>query len=206
MKYRVGIIDDSPAAVLGLTAIINAEPDMHVVASGSTPRALLHEDSDFGVVILNLAPGDPHAAAHAMRILAPATTSVVAYVGADQSRLVRDAAKAGAAAVIYKTDHPRRITQTLRVVLGSAIPSTRRATASTSLEDAGLSAREREVLSLYAAGETAERVASELFLSRETVIDHIRRIRAKYAAAGRPARNRIDLFRRAVEDGFVPPN
>jgi len=35
------------------------------------------------------------------------------------------------------------------------------------------------------------------------VNDHIRRIRAKYAAAGRPAPTKVDLFKRAVEDGLV---
>ena len=68
-----------------------------------------------------------------------------------------------------------------------------------------LTAREAEVLELYAAGETAERVAEALFISRETVLDHVRRIRAKYAAADRPAPTKVDLYRRAVEDGHLVP-
>ena len=35
--------------------------------------------------------------------------------------------------------------------------------------------------------------------------DHVRRIRAKYAAASRPAPTKLDLYHRAVEDGIVPP-
>ena len=69
---------------------------------------------------------------------------------------------------------------------------------------AKLSQREAEVLTLYASGETAERVAGQLFVSRETVYDHVRNIRSKYAAANRPAPTKVDLFRRAVEDGLVP--
>lgn len=64
--------------------------------------------------------------------------------------------------------------------------------------------REREVLGLYAAGETAEHVAKELGISRETVLDHIRRIRVKYARLDRPAHTKVDLYRRAVEDGVLP--
>lgn len=68
---------------------------------------------------------------------------------------------------------------------------------------ARLTPREAEILELYASGETAERVAAELFISRETVVDALKSIRAKYAEAERPVRNKVDLFRRAVEDGIL---
>jgi DNA-binding NarL/FixJ family response regulator len=206
VKHRVGIIDDNPAAVLGLTAIINAEPDMHVVASASTASALLREESRFHVVMLNLDPGDPHAVERTISALSRRSTRVVAYVSPGQPHLVRDAAQAGASAVVFKTDHPRRIPPTLRAVLRTGDADPRPLPQAVSGVDAGLSAREQEVLSLYATGETASRVAAELFLSKETVIDHIKRIRGKYAAVDRPARSRVDLFRRAVEDGLVPPS
>jgi hypothetical protein len=32
----------------------------------------------------------------------------------------------------------------------------------------------------------------------------VRRIRQKYARAGRPAHTKIDLYKRAVEDGILP--
>ncbi|WP_156253397.1 response regulator transcription factor [Pseudactinotalea terrae] len=64
--------------------------------------------------------------------------------------------------------------------------------------------RERQVLGLYAAGDTADHVARQLGISRETVLDHIRRIRVKYARIQRPAHTKIDLYRRAVEDGVLP--
>ncbi len=69
---------------------------------------------------------------------------------------------------------------------------------------AELTEREAEVLALYASGETAERVGRQLFITRETVLDHIRRIRVKYAAVARPAHTKVDLYRRAVEDGIMP--
>jgi len=66
-----------------------------------------------------------------------------------------------------------------------------------------LTARELEVLGLYASGEKADRVARLLGISRETVLDHVRRIRQKYAAVHRPAYTKVDLYRRAVEDGVL---
>ncbi|MFT8396715.1 response regulator transcription factor, partial [Propionibacterium sp.] len=66
-----------------------------------------------------------------------------------------------------------------------------------------LSDGEVQVLIRYAAGETSEAVARHLNLSRSTVNTYIARIRAKYHQAGRPADSRVDLFRRAAEDGLV---
>jgi DNA-binding CsgD family transcriptional regulator len=39
----------------------------------------------------------------------------------------------------------------------------------------------------------------------ETLKTHLRRIRVKYRAVGRPAPTRRDLYVRAVEDGLLPP-
>ena len=71
------------------------------------------------------------------------------------------------------------------------------------LVDAKLSPREQEILSLYASGETAFSVAKRTELSRDTVADYVSRIRRKYADAGRPAHSRIDLYKRALEDGIM---
>lgn len=61
-----------------------------------------------------------------------------------------------------------------------------------------------EVLELYAAGESAKRVALMLGLSIETVRDYISRIRQKYALSGRLTVTRIDLFGRAQGDAYLP--
>ena len=63
--------------------------------------------------------------------------------------------------------------------------------------------RQRQVLELYANGETAGAVARKLGLSEYTVTDYLGRIRRKYAEAGRPVKTRIDLFREAEQDGFI---
>ena len=67
-------------------------------------------------------------------------------------------------------------------------------------------ARQREVLVAYVTGShLLPTVARELGMGPETLKTHLRRIRAKYAEAGRPAPTRHDLYVRAVEDGLVPP-
>jgi DNA-binding CsgD family transcriptional regulator len=69
-----------------------------------------------------------------------------------------------------------------------------------------LSPRQLEVLAAYAAGnDLLPVVARGLGMNEETVKTHLRRIRAKYRAVGRPAPTRRDLYVRAVEDGLLRP-
>lgn len=69
-----------------------------------------------------------------------------------------------------------------------------------------LSARQRQVLRAYvSSSDLLPTVARRIGLNPETLKTHLRRIRAKYTAVGRPAPTRRDLFVRAVEDGVLPP-
>lgn len=63
--------------------------------------------------------------------------------------------------------------------------------------------REAEAVRLYAAGLPLKSVARRMALSQETVKEYLLRARRKYAAAGRPAQTKTDLYRRAVEDGYL---
>ena len=73
-----------------------------------------------------------------------------------------------------------------------------------SFADAQLSSRERDVLRLYAAGLPLKAVAERLGVAYSTAKENITRIRVKYVEVGRPAPTKVDLLRRAVEDGILP--
>ena len=69
-----------------------------------------------------------------------------------------------------------------------------------------LSPRQRDVLVAYSSSnDLLPVVARGLGMDEETLKTHLRRLRAKYRAVGRPAPTRRDLYVRAVEDGLVPP-
>jgi DNA-binding CsgD family transcriptional regulator len=69
-----------------------------------------------------------------------------------------------------------------------------------------LAPRQLEVMMAYVAtGDLLPTVARGLGMDSETFKTHLRRIRTKYAQAGRPAPTRRDLYVRAVEDGLIPP-
>ncbi|MFI6998318.1 response regulator transcription factor [Nocardia sp. NPDC050175] len=69
--------------------------------------------------------------------------------------------------------------------------------------DAGLSAREREVLVAWVHSDSKTQVGRQLYLSIGTVNTHVTRIRSKYAAVGRPANTKAALVARAFQDGLV---
>lgn len=66
-----------------------------------------------------------------------------------------------------------------------------------------LSAQETRVLELYAAGQPIEEVAAEIGVRPDTARKYLSRVKEKYAAIGRPSRTRLDLARRAWEDGLI---
>ena len=70
---------------------------------------------------------------------------------------------------------------------------------------ANLGPREKQVLSLYAAGLEIPEVAHQLYITENSVKEYLKRIRVKYTQVNRPANNKLDLFRRAIEDGIIPP-
>lgn len=69
---------------------------------------------------------------------------------------------------------------------------------------AQLGRRERDVLHLYASGLPLKAVAEQLGIAHSTAREHLDRVRAKYVEVGRPAPTKVDLLRRAVEDGILP--
>lgn len=206
---RIGIIDDHPAIVLGMAAILNAQRGLSVVAVGQSVAELLALSTSMDVVLLDLSLADGSRPMDNVAALRRSKIQVIAFTSGERPQLIREASRAGAIGMIRKSERPDRIIAAVRGVLTGEVVATAdwaaAIDADPELASAALSAREAEVLALYAAGETADRVASKLYISRDTVNDHIRRIRTKYAAVDRPARTKVDLYRRAIEDGLVQP-
>ncbi|MDT5149749.1 MAG: hypothetical protein QOI01_1482 [Mycobacterium sp.] len=66
-----------------------------------------------------------------------------------------------------------------------------------------LAPREREVLICWCRTHSKEQVATQLGIAPATVRSHLQRIRAKYAAVGRPAPTKSALVARALQDGII---
>lgn len=64
---------------------------------------------------------------------------------------------------------------------------------------------ERELVALLAwlRHDSKREAAAEIYVTESTVSTHIERIRAKYAALGRPANTKAAMLARAIQDGLL---
>ena len=160
------------------------------------------------LVLLDLRLGDGSSPqSNADRLIA-AGAGVIGFTSGENPYLVRVVSQTEALGVVSKSTPAERLVEILRRAShGEPIVSTEWAAAVESdpaLPDAGLSPQEQNVLRLFAAGHKAATVALAADIAVGTVDDYVRRIRRKYALIGRPAATKIDLYKRALEDGFLP--
>nr|WP_090280618.1 LuxR C-terminal-related transcriptional regulator [Mycolicibacterium komanii]CRL76760.1 response regulator containing a CheY-like receiver domain and an HTH DNA-binding domain protein [Mycolicibacterium komanii] len=66
-----------------------------------------------------------------------------------------------------------------------------------------LTHRERQVLVAWFQTENKNAVAQRLYIEPSTVATHLQRVRAKYAAVGRPAPTKAALVARAIQDDIL---
>ena len=211
---RVALIDDHESVRLGLEAACARAGTEDVVFSGSTVTDYLKwrlssAAAPADVVVLDLTLGDGTTVTENVRRLVVDGSSVIIHSVADRPAAVREALAAGAAGVVSKSSRIDDVTAAVRTVArgephnnvewASAVEGDR------DFADAQLSAREREVLRLYAAGLPLKVVADRLGVAYSTAKENITRVRVKYVEVGRPAPTKVDLLRRAMEDGIVEP-
>jgi two-component system response regulator DevR len=209
-RYRVALIDDHEIVARGFAGLFATIPDIEVVATVATVDELQATvpDGRVNLVILDLRLSDGSTVSDNVDRLRATGAEVLAFTGGDDAVLMRAAARGGVLGVVRKSEPTEVLLDAVtRAAAGETIASTEWAAAldgDPDLADAALSPREREVLSLYAAGAKAPLVASHTGLSELTVVDYIRRVRSKYEKVGRPANTKIDLYKRALEDGILP--
>lgn len=210
---RVALIDDHESVRLGLEAACARAVTKDVVFSGSSVRAYLEWRQRSGaapadIVVLDLTLGDGTTVTENVSSLVADGSSVLIHSVADRPGAVREALAAGAAGVISKASRIDDVIAAIRTVArGEALDNVEWASAvdgDRAFADAQLSKRERDVLRLYAAGLPLKAVADRLGIAYSTAKENITRVRVKYVEVGRPAPTKVDLLRRAMEDGLMP--
>ena len=211
----VALIDDHESVRLGLEAACLREGSHRVVFSGASVREYLSwragaQAPAADVVLLDLTLGDGTTVTENVATLVADGSPVVIHSVADRPSAVREALVAGAAGVVSKSSALDDVFHAIRVVAsGNALNNVEWAAAvdgDRDFADAQLSAREREVLRLYSAGLPLKAVGDRLGIAYSTAKENIARIRVKYVEVGRPAPTKVDLLRRAMEDGLVAPD
>lgn len=204
---RLALVEDHALIARGFAALVATAPDLELVAAVESVSELAAINPPPALVVLDLRLADGSTPAANVAAIHALGSYVLIHTGAEDRSLVQSAARSGALGLVRKSADPSTLLDAIRrAVRGETVFTTDWAAAidaDAQLIDAKLSQREQAVLSMYASGESAPAVASALGISRDTVADYVKAIRRKYSQVGRPASSRVDLYRRAVEDGIL---
>lgn len=205
---RIAVVEDHQLVRDALVrALDEAEPGWSVGWVGDSLTELLAHEPHPDLVLLDV---DLHGETPSMDDVATLTARgimvlVVSALGSPPAtyRILR----AGAAGVVAKQSGIRVLVSAMKVVAAGGTwltPDVAAAVlhASTKAE-VDLTAEERQVLSLYAAGLTIQAVAHQVHLSPNTVKYHLKKIRAKFGAMGRYAPSQVALYQHASELGLL---
>jgi len=210
MPIRILIADDHGIVAEGLKHLIEAQPDMEVVALVGDGREAVQQAREVqpDVVLMDLSMPELNGADATRAILErDARCRVIVLSMYAQREYVRRALKAGAAGYVVKRSAAKEVVEAIRAVhAGQRYLSPR--VADVVLEDytddkqddllSRLSAREREVLQLLAEGRTGAQIAERLSLSQKTVETYRARLVEKLGI-----RDLAGLVRFAIQKGLV---
>jgi len=177
-KMKVMIVDDHPLMLVGIASIVNARPDMTLVAQTGTGEEAISLFSkhkpDVTLMDLRLPGISGVDAIRSIRSIYPKARFVVLTTYEGDADIHR-ALEAGAQGYVIKGMPYQTLVEALqRVHKGGRFlpPPVARALASR-MPDSDLSAREQEVLSFLASGKSNKEIASQLGITEATVKCHV---------------------------------
>jgi two-component system response regulator NreC len=203
------VADDHAVVRGGLRRLLDAEPDLQVVAEAGDvdeTKARMAEHRP-GILLLDLhmPGGGSLPALRAIRDASPAT-GILVLTMQDDPGFAREAMLRGARGYVLKEAEEADLLHAVRTVAAGATYlqpelGARLLTDSVAApETAPLTEREREVLRLLALGHTNAEAADRLHLSVRTVETHRANIQSKLGST-----SRAELVRHALERGLITP-
>ncbi|MEY2516449.1 MAG: hypothetical protein QOJ89_3807 [bacterium] len=217
MNTKLLVADDQAMVRHGLRMIIQAEPDMDVIAEAADGEHAVAAARRFSVdiVLMDIRMPKLDGIAATRRILAqPEPPRILILTTFDLDEYVYEALRAGASGFLLKNSPPEQLIDAIRVVArGDALldPAVTRAvierfvqaspraeTPSQAIEE--LTTREREVLTLIAHGLSNAEIAQRLHLGVGTIKTHVGNILMKL-----DLRDRTQAAVYAYETGVIRP-
>ncbi len=210
-RVRLAILDDHELLLDSLaTWIATHALDFELVLTAPTWFELVQSDQfPTDLVLLDFQLQEPVSIEARVRTCRAAGAKVIVLTSLDTLDARDRAFDAGASAFLSKTMPLDEVMETARRVMGMESTGTPvrdwRPLPRGAQHPARpkLSTSEKEALALYATGYSMSEVASQMHVQYETAKTYLRRVREKYARAGRPASTKADLTRRAAEDGYL---
>jgi DNA-binding NarL/FixJ family response regulator len=215
LKTRILLADDHEVVRDGLRMVLDAQPDLEVVAeAGDGVEALeraLREDFDLAILDVSMPGMTGLQTARELTRRKPDTRTLMLSMH-DNEQYFFEALKVGASGYVLKTAanqdlidacraamrgesflYPKAVTALIRDYL-------ERASEGEAAPDDPLTSRELDVIKQIAEGHTSEEIGEQLHISKKTVDRHRANILEKLGM-----RNRVDLTRYAIRRGLVEP-
>ena len=205
---RILVVDDHPVVREGLVAVLEDEPDFEVVGAAGTAdeAATFAQRNPPDVILLDLElPGGDGIAALPRLAAGPGGPRALVFTAYDTDERVFGALEAGAAGYLLKGARRDEIARAIRAVAAGGSYLEPRVAARVVAHVGGarpggsrLSARERDVLHLVAAGQSNKQIARALGIAERTVKFHVTSLFHKLGAD-----NRAQAVALAAEHGLL---
>ncbi len=189
-------MDDHEIVRRGVAELVNAEPDMVVVAEAADGagalRSVATDNIDVAVLDVRLEDGNGISVCRQIRSDHPEVQCLILTSFADDQALA-DAALAGAAGYVLKKIRANELVDSIRAVAGGARllddaqvrMSLRRLRASTEGRVSDLSDQEARIFELIGLGLSNREIARDMFLAEKTVKNYVTSVLAKLGLARR---------------------
>jgi DNA-binding NarL/FixJ family response regulator len=215
LKTRILLADDHAVVRRGLRLVLDAQPDLEVVAeAGNGAQAVeLARSTEVDLAVLDVAmPRLTGLQAAAALTREQPALKVLMLSMYDSEQYLYEALRAGASGYVLKSAADRDLVEACRAAIRgepflypAAITALirdylQRARAGDEVPQDPLSPRELEVLKLIAEAYTSDQIAQELSISRRTIDRHRENILAKLGM-----RDRVELTRYAIRRGLIEP-
>jgi DNA-binding NarL/FixJ family response regulator len=215
LKTHILVADDHPIVLRGLRMVLNAQPDLEVVAEASDgERAVeraLADDVHLAILDISMPRKTGLQAAREITHRKP-DVRVLMLSMHDNEQYLFEAIRAGASGYVLKSAVDRDLVEACRAAMRGEpflYPGGVRALMREYLERARageahhaelLTPREEEIVKLVAEAHTNEEIGEMLYISKKTVERHRANILEKLGM-----RDRVELTRYAIRRGLVEP-
>jgi len=215
LKTRILLADDHTLVRDGIRLLLDAQPDLEVVAEASDGAEAvdlaLEEDVHLAILDVTMPRKTGLQAAAELAKRRPDMRILILSMH-DKEQYFFEALKAGASGYVLKSAANRDLIEACRAAMRGEpflYPAAVRALIRDYLDRASrgeataedpLTPRELEVVKLIAEGYTSEEMAEMLFISKKTVDRHRANVLEKLGM-----RNRVELTRYAIRTGLVEP-
>jgi DNA-binding NarL/FixJ family response regulator len=201
---RILTVDDHPLLRKGIATLVNAEPDMKLVAEASNGQEAIESfrvhRPDVTLMDIQMPSFNGIEAICEIQSEFPDARIIVLTTYTGDAQVLR-ALKAGARAYILKGHVHRELLETIRAVHAGQkrIPPDVAAQLAEHATDDELTSREIDVLRLIAAGNSNKLVADQLSIGEATVKSHVTNILSKLGANDRAHAVTIGLKRGIID-------